>query len=30
MFVAKLLLNSSTDFDEILCVSSAGFHNGLD
>ena len=30
MFVNKLLLNGSTDFDEIFCVSSGGFHNGLD
>ena len=30
MLVDKLLLNGSTDFDEIFCVSSGGFHNGLD
>ena len=30
MLVNKLLLNISTDFDEIFCVSSGGFHNGLD
>ena len=26
----KLLLNGSTDFYEIFCVSSGGFDNGLD
>ena len=30
MLVDKLLLNGSTDFDKIFCVSSGGFHNGLD
>ena len=30
MLVNKRLLNGSTDFDEICCVSSGGFHNGLD
>ena len=30
MLVNKLLLNGSTDFDKICCVSSEGFHNDLD
>ena len=30
VFVNKLLRNGFTDFDEIFCVSSGGFHNGLD
>ena len=30
VLVNKLLLNGSTDFDEIFCVYSGGFHNGLD
>ena len=29
VFVNKLL-NGYTDFDEIFCMSSGGFHNGLD
>ena len=30
VYVTELLLNGLTDIDEIFCVSSGGFENGLD
>ena len=30
MHVTELLLNGLTAFDEIFCVSSGGFENGLE
>ncbi|TLO55361.1 hypothetical protein FEG31_19215 [Acinetobacter baumannii] len=30
VFVTQLLLNGWTDFNEIFCVPSSGFENGLD
>ena len=30
VYVTELLLNGWTDFDEIFCVRSSGFENGLD